>query len=126
MRNFQETVGQCAIMCYNLFLSSEHCQLFPQDICEGNIEFREVSFFYPCRQDVLILCDLSLNIEKGKTVAFVGSSGCGKSTSIQLLQRFYDPVKGQVVRLILNTAYLGFSDAIFKHSLGLNHPYWFE
>uniref|UniRef100_A0A8C7B913 ATP-binding cassette sub-family B member 5 n=2 Tax=Neovison vison TaxID=452646 RepID=A0A8C7B913_NEOVI len=67
------------------------------DICEGNIEFREVSFFYPCRQDVLILCDLSLNIEKGKTVAFVGSSGCGKSTSIQLLQRFYDPVKGQVL-----------------------------
>ncbi|XP_059251683.1 ATP-binding cassette sub-family B member 5 [Mustela nigripes] len=67
------------------------------DICEGNIEFQEVSFFYPCRQDVLILCDLSLNIEKGKTVAFVGSSGCGKSTSIQLLQRFYDPVKGQVL-----------------------------
>ncbi|XP_032159920.1 ATP-binding cassette sub-family B member 5 [Mustela erminea] len=67
------------------------------DICEGNIEFREVSFFYPCRQDVLILCDLSLNIEKGKTVAFVGSSGCGKSTSIQLLQRFYDPVKGHVL-----------------------------
>ncbi|XP_022359035.1 ATP-binding cassette sub-family B member 5 [Enhydra lutris kenyoni] len=67
------------------------------DICEGNIEFREVSFFYPCRQDVLILCDFSLSIEKGKTVAFVGSSGCGKSTSIQLLQRFYDPVKGQVL-----------------------------
>ncbi|XP_027429466.2 ATP-binding cassette sub-family B member 5 isoform X1 [Zalophus californianus] len=67
------------------------------DTCEGNIEFREVSFFYPCRQDVLILCGLSLSIEKGKTVAFVGSSGCGKSTSIQLLQRFYDPVQGQVL-----------------------------
>nr|XP_055170726.1 ATP-binding cassette sub-family B member 5 [Nyctereutes procyonoides] len=67
------------------------------DTCEGNIEFREVSFSYPCRQDVLILCGLSLNIEKGKTVAFVGSSGCGKSTSIRLLQRFYDPVKGQVL-----------------------------
>ncbi|XP_072620618.1 ATP-binding cassette sub-family B member 5 isoform X2 [Vulpes vulpes] len=67
------------------------------DTCEGNIEFREVSFSYPCRQDVLILCGLSLSIEKGKTVAFVGSSGCGKSTSIRLLQRFYDPVKGQVL-----------------------------
>ncbi|XP_060270944.1 ATP-binding cassette sub-family B member 5 isoform X3 [Ovis aries] len=67
------------------------------DICEGNIEFREVSFFYPSRPDVLILRSLSLNIEKGKTVAFVGSSGCGKSTSVQLLQRFYDPVKGQVL-----------------------------
>ncbi|XP_020919086.1 ATP-binding cassette sub-family B member 5 isoform X8 [Sus scrofa] len=67
------------------------------DIFEGNIEFREVSFFYPCRPDVLILRNLSLSIEKGKTVAFVGSSGCGKSTSVQLMQRFYDPVKGQVL-----------------------------
>ncbi|XP_004604151.2 ATP-binding cassette sub-family B member 5 [Sorex araneus] len=65
--------------------------------CEGNIEFRDVSFFYPCRPDVLVLHGLSLCIEKGKTVAFVGSSGCGKSTSVQLLQRFYDPVKGQVL-----------------------------
>ncbi|XP_045351001.1 ATP-binding cassette sub-family B member 5 [Leopardus geoffroyi] len=67
------------------------------DTCEGNIEFREVSFSYPCHQDVLILCGLSLSIEKGKTVAFVGSSGCGKSTSVHLLQRFYDPMKGQVL-----------------------------
>ncbi|XP_036182886.1 ATP-binding cassette sub-family B member 5 [Myotis myotis] len=67
------------------------------DICEGNIEFREVSFFYPCRPDVLILRGLSLSIEKGKTVAFVGSSGCGKSTSVQLLQRFYDPIRGQIL-----------------------------
>ncbi|XP_069852221.1 ATP-binding cassette sub-family B member 5 isoform X4 [Dipodomys merriami] len=65
--------------------------------CEGNLEFREVSFFYPCRPDVLILRGLSLCIEKGKTVAFVGSSGCGKSTSVQLLQRFYDPVRGIVL-----------------------------
>uniref|UniRef100_A0A8C9AT55 ATP-binding cassette sub-family B member 5 n=1 Tax=Prolemur simus TaxID=1328070 RepID=A0A8C9AT55_PROSS len=67
------------------------------DTCEGHLEFREVSFFYPCRPDVFILRGLSLSIEKGKTVAFVGSSGCGKSTSVQLLQRFYDPVKGQVL-----------------------------
>ncbi|XP_003788539.1 ATP-binding cassette sub-family B member 5 [Otolemur garnettii] len=67
------------------------------DTFEGNLEFRDVSFFYPCRPDVFILHGLSLSIEKGKTVAFVGSSGCGKSTSVQLLQRFYDPVKGQVL-----------------------------
>lgn len=67
------------------------------DTCEGNLEFRDVSFFYPCRPDVSILRGLSLRIEKGKTVAFVGSSGCGKSTSVQLLQRFYDPTKGQVL-----------------------------
>lgn len=68
-----------------------------QDACEGNLEFREVSFFYPCRPEVPVLQDMSLSIEKGKTVAFVGSSGCGKSTCVQLLQRFYDPMKGQVV-----------------------------
>lgn len=68
-----------------------------QDTCEGNLEFREVSFFYPCRPEVPVLQDMSLSIEKGKTVAFVGSSGCGKSTCVQLLQRFYDPMKGQVV-----------------------------
>ncbi|XP_006880348.1 PREDICTED: multidrug resistance protein 1-like [Elephantulus edwardii] len=67
------------------------------DICEGNLEFRDVSFFYPCRPDVLILQGLCLTIEKGWTVAFVGSSGCGKSTCIELLQRFYDPLKGQVL-----------------------------
>nr|XP_012303158.1 ATP-binding cassette sub-family B member 5 isoform X1 [Aotus nancymaae] len=67
------------------------------DTCEGNLEFREVSFFYPCRPDVFILHGLSLTVEQGKTVAFVGTSGCGKSTSVQLLQRFYDPVQGQVL-----------------------------
>ncbi|XP_032764763.1 ATP-binding cassette sub-family B member 5 [Rattus rattus] len=67
------------------------------DTCEGNLEFREVSFFYPCRPEVPVLQDMSLSIEKGKTVAFVGSSGCGKSTCVQLLQRFYDPMKGQVL-----------------------------
>ncbi|XP_035312639.1 ATP-binding cassette sub-family B member 5 isoform X2, partial [Cricetulus griseus] len=78
--------------------SSSHSGKRP-DTCEGNLEFREVSFFYPCRPEVPVLRDLSLSIEKGKTVAFVGSSGCGKSTCVQLLQRFYDPVKGQVVNL---------------------------
>ncbi|XP_004702768.1 ATP-binding cassette sub-family B member 5 [Echinops telfairi] len=67
------------------------------DTCEGNLEFRDVSFFYPCRPDVVILQDFSLRVEKGKTVAFIGSSGCGKSTSLQLLLRFYDPRKGQVL-----------------------------
>lgn len=42
-----------------------------------------------------------MKIKKGQTLALVGSSGCGKSTSIQLLERFYDPVEGQVVRIDL-------------------------
>ncbi|XP_067417766.1 ATP-binding cassette sub-family B member 5 [Emydura macquarii macquarii] len=64
---------------------------------KGNLEFCEVSFTYSSRPDVPILQGLSLQIERGQTVAFVGSSGCGKSTSVQLLQRFYDPLTGQVL-----------------------------
>uniref|UniRef100_A0A8C5PZC9 ABC-type xenobiotic transporter n=1 Tax=Leptobrachium leishanense TaxID=445787 RepID=A0A8C5PZC9_9ANUR len=63
----------------------------------GHLEFRRIFFNYPSRPDVPVLQDLSVKIKSGQTVAFVGSSGCGKSTSIQLLQRFYDPDQGQVV-----------------------------
>ncbi|XP_067934483.1 ATP-dependent translocase ABCB1-like [Watersipora subatra] len=64
---------------------------------EGNIEFRDIHFSYPSRQDVKILNGLNLSVTKGQTVALVGESGCGKSTTIQLLQRYYDTVKGQVL-----------------------------
>uniref|UniRef100_A0A9I9CUG2 ABC transporter B family member 21-like n=1 Tax=Cucumis melo TaxID=3656 RepID=A0A9I9CUG2_CUCME len=63
---------------------------------KGEIEFRHVSFKYPSRPDVQILRDLSLTIRSGKTVALVGESGCGKSTVISLLQRFYDPDSGSI------------------------------
>ncbi|XP_075443273.1 ATP-binding cassette sub-family B member 5 isoform X1 [Ascaphus truei] len=67
------------------------------DIFQGHLEFCKVSFKYPSRPDVSVLQDLSFKIASGQTVAFVGSSGCGKSTSVQLLQRFYDPVHGEVL-----------------------------
>ncbi|XP_056375699.1 ATP-binding cassette sub-family B member 5-like isoform X2 [Hyla sarda] len=67
------------------------------DNYEGNIELRQISFKYPSRPDVHVLQDLSVTICSGQTVAFVGSSGCGKSTSVQLLQRFYDPCQGAVL-----------------------------
>lgn len=60
----------------------------------GNIEINEVCFAYPSRPEKLILQGLSLSIPAGKMVALVGSSGCGKSTVISLVQRFYDPSKG--------------------------------
>ncbi|KAM5157180.1 ATP-binding cassette sub-family B member 5-like [Mantella aurantiaca] len=65
--------------------------------CQGNLELHKVTFNYPSRPDVQVLKELSIKISSGKTVAFVGSSGCGKSTSIQLLQRFYDPLQGEVM-----------------------------
>ncbi|KAJ7965187.1 ABC transporter B family protein [Quillaja saponaria] len=64
---------------------------------EGNIDIRDVHFFYPSRQEKPILQGLSLSIPAGRTVAFVGSSGCGKSTVISLIARFYDPFKGEIL-----------------------------
>ncbi|ONM13122.1 ABC transporter B family member 19 [Zea mays] len=63
----------------------------------GNIEFKEVTFSYPSRPDVIIFRDFSLFFPAGKTVAVVGGSGSGKSTVVALIERFYDPNEGQVL-----------------------------
>ncbi|KAM4705764.1 ATP-dependent translocase ABCB1-like [Rhinophrynus dorsalis] len=62
----------------------------------GHIEFKNIHFAYPCRPNIQILSGLNLKVEAGKTIALVGMSGCGKSTTIQLLQRFYDPLQGEI------------------------------
>uniref|UniRef100_A0A8C9XDY0 ABC-type xenobiotic transporter n=1 Tax=Sander lucioperca TaxID=283035 RepID=A0A8C9XDY0_SANLU len=69
---------------------------FKPDFITGDIEFKNIHFSYPSRPDVKILNNLSLSVKSGQTIALVGSSGCGKSTTIQLLQRFYDPQEGSV------------------------------
>ena len=63
---------------------------------QGNIRFANVHFRYPSRPDVTILNGIDFQVSAGQTVALVGLSGCGKSTCIQLLQRFYDPCGGHV------------------------------
>ncbi|XP_049836069.1 multidrug resistance protein homolog 49-like [Schistocerca gregaria] len=64
--------------------------------CSGEIELKNVHFLYPSRPDVKVLQGLELKIKPGETVALVGSSGCGKSTVVQLIQRLYDPQLGSV------------------------------
>ncbi|XP_061186070.1 ATP-dependent translocase ABCB1-like [Saccostrea echinata] len=66
------------------------------DEMEGTISLKNVHFRYPARPDIPILRGVNLEVQRGQTVALVGSSGCGKSTIIQLVQRFYDPEEGQV------------------------------
>ncbi|KAM3857136.1 bile salt export pump [Diretmus argenteus] len=63
----------------------------------GDVEFIDCKFTYPSRPDIQVLNGLNVTVKPGQTLAFVGSSGCGKSTSIQLLERFYDPDHGRVL-----------------------------
>lgn len=63
----------------------------------GNIEFKDVTFSYPSRPDVIIFRNFSIFFPAGKTVAVVGGSGSGKSTVVSLIERFYDPNQGQVL-----------------------------
>uniref|UniRef100_A0A8C1VH80 ATP-binding cassette, sub-family B (MDR/TAP), member 11a n=1 Tax=Cyprinus carpio TaxID=7962 RepID=A0A8C1VH80_CYPCA len=67
------------------------------DDFKGQIEFKGCRFTYPSRPDIQVLRGLEVSVHPGQTLAFVGSSGCGKSTSVQLLERFYDPDEGQVL-----------------------------
>ncbi len=62
----------------------------------GEIRFDGVTFRYPARPDVVALDQMSLTVSPGETVAFVGPSGAGKTTVIQMIQRFYDPDAGGV------------------------------
>ena len=63
----------------------------PDTEFNGKVELQGVHFAYPTRSDADVFTGLSLTVEPGKTVALVGTSGSGKSTVIQLLERFYDP-----------------------------------
>ncbi|KAJ0000403.1 hypothetical protein NQD34_012245 [Periophthalmus magnuspinnatus] len=69
---------------------------YKPDSIKGNIEFKNINFCYPSRPDVKVLNNMSISVKHGQTIALVGSSGCGKSTTIQLLQRFYDPQEGSI------------------------------
>lgn len=62
---------------------------------EGEVEFKDVSFKYPDAEEY-VLEHISFSAKKGETIAFIGATGCGKSTAINLIPRFYDATEGEV------------------------------
>ena len=80
----------------NPFKEAQKGKLSPNDI-KGKIEFRHVTFAYPTKPETNVLNDISFTIQPGQAAALVGYSGCGKSTIIQLIERFYDVEKGEVL-----------------------------
>ncbi|SPQ94886.1 unnamed protein product (mitochondrion) [Plasmodiophora brassicae] len=71
-------------------------KLIPESELKGHITFKDVQFAYPSRPGVVVLDGFKLDIKAGTTVAVVGASGGGKSTIVQLIERFYDPDSGTV------------------------------
>ncbi|GFR58626.1 multidrug resistance protein 1-like protein [Elysia marginata] len=69
----------------------------PQGSFKATVRFEGIHFRYPMRPDVKILNGLDLSVEPGQTLALVGESGCGKSTTVQLVERFYDSEGGRVI-----------------------------
>ena len=65
--------------------------------CKGLVEFRNVSFAYPDAGDELVLNNINLTVHPGETVGILGATGCGKSTLVNLIPRFYDVTQGSVL-----------------------------
>ena len=75
---------------------SEHEQK-DEPITSGEIEFKNVSFGYYKQQDQEVLKNISFHIQSGETVGIVGSTGCGKSSLVQLIPRLYNPDQGEIL-----------------------------
>ena len=80
----------------NPFEKENKNKIQPDNI-KGKIEFKNVSFSYPTKPDIKILKNISFVIETGTAAALVGYSGCGKSTIIQLIERYYDITEGEIL-----------------------------
>lgn len=63
---------------------------------KGEVEFRNVSFAYPDAPEEMVLRDVSFKVKKGETLAVIGATGCGKSSLVNLIPRFYDVQEGEI------------------------------
>lgn len=104
--SFMPDVGKSKVAATNIFrLLDRRTEIDPTDdsgvaplskVIHGDIATNEVKFEYPTRPSIRVLDGLSLKVDHGQTLALVGESGCGKSTVLALLERFYDARQGTV------------------------------
>ncbi|RMJ09640.1 hypothetical protein BHE90_008673 [Fusarium euwallaceae] len=83
----------------------------------ASVDLDQVRFSYPLRPSIPVLRGINLSIKKGQFVAFVGASGCGKSTMIALLERFYDPSTGSIN--IDKSPLVSLSPRLYRQLIGL-------
>lgn len=96
------------------------------EIKDGSVCFSSVSFAYPDEPEKLILENLSFHVPKGRTIALVGATGAGKTTVINLIARFYDPVSGAVLIDGRDIRDMRFSDLRKAVSVMTQEPFLFS
>lgn len=93
---------------------------------KGKIEFKNVWFRYPTRLEDFVLRGLSITVNPAESVALVGESGCGKSTFVNLLMRFYDPDQGEILLDGINIKKINLHDLRKVISLVMQEPIIFN
>lgn len=94
------------------------------DVKEGKVEFRNVKFEY--NESVPVLKNISFSVDKGETVAFIGKTGCGKSTLMNLLLGFYEGYEGEILIDGQNIKTLSLASLRRDIAIVLQEPYLFE
>lgn len=80
----------------------------------GTVEFRGVSFRYPGVQSGNVLTGVNFKVNKGETVAILGATGCGKTSLVSLIPRFYDAVEGEVLVDGVNVKVISWTTSAIK------------
>ena len=100
------------------FLKDNEGKIVPENI-KGKVEFRNVTFAYPTKPEIDVLKNVSFVIQPGQSAGLVGYSGCGKSTIIQLIERFYDVEDGNGEVLIDDINIKDYNLYLLRKKIGL-------
>jgi ABC-type multidrug transport system fused ATPase/permease subunit len=103
----QKALGSSVRIQQILSEKTEDMQINPDKISLRSVELAGISFSYPSRPDIQALKNISLQIQAGQRIAFVGESGAGKSTAAALIQQFYQPTEGTIFYNSIPASQLG-------------------